>query len=220
MLTKLNAKLNFRSVNISYENLSTEFDNIHVFDLLSGHERTSWRISDEIESCFATMPGFVEVHFLSEKLELFDALGHLLMEVKSGKRFIFHFVSHGKDDCIGFKHSGEKIGWDELCSILEAINIAAENTLVLNMSSCLGLHGIKIVDNLTKGSPFFGLIGYSDSIGFDQAIDFNKRFYNYLQQGYQINDAIRMIQNDTNDPKYLCISSQGYNALRKLDGKG
>jgi hypothetical protein len=200
----------------TYKNLApTDYDNVIVFDLLSADERKKHDISGKLKNVFEAkgMP-VVLIKNLGTGQELETAMQDLLNQAKNGKKFIFHFVAHGNDECIGFKHTGEQVKWEVLGKVLSEINEAAENTLVLNMTTCLGLHGIKSVDFSTSGNPFFGLIGYSDTLPISTGIKANEIFYGHVIDGKQINEAVRLLQNEMNDDKFLCITSQGYNNLK------
>lgn len=61
-------------------------------------------------------------------------------------------------DCIGFKHTAEKITWNSLEDILEQININQIMLLILNMTSCFGIHAIKTVNPFSSDKAFYGLI--------------------------------------------------------------
>ncbi len=79
---------------------------------------------------------------LSAKQELLDTLAQLTTESKAGKKYMLHFVGHGNKDGIGFRHTDELIPWSELEGPLQALNIAADESLVLNMTTCKGLNVI------------------------------------------------------------------------------
>jgi hypothetical protein len=140
--------------------------------------------------------------------ELLAYFQELLQEAQQGKNFMFHFVAHGNDSGIGFKHSGEFVSWSELTDIMTEINEASNNTLVLNLTSCFGLHGIKTVNPFDTGNPFFGLIGYAEKLKIKVGKEANKIFY-----GAVINEKLQVQLNDKN---FHCITSQGYSHLKKL----
>ena len=201
---------------INYQNLDVEYDAVIVFDLLSQEEREKHKISSSLEELFKKNNTHITVKYFATKKEILSFLKKLLNEVKSGKKYMFHFVGHGNKKCIAFKHTSELITWDELTSILTEINEASGNTLVLNMTSCFGLHGIKTVNPFSAGNPFFGLIGYSDKLKVKVSKQANDIFYSSLIVGMKINQAVSKLQADLNDKNFHCISSQGYSFLKKL----
>lgn len=201
---------------INYQCLDVEYDSVVVFDLLSQEERDQYKISSSLEDLFIKNNTHITVKYFVSKQEVLTFLKELLKEVESGMKFMFHFVGHGNKECIAFKHTFELITWVDLTSILSDINVASGNTLVLNMTSCFGLHCIKTVNPFSDGNPFFGLIGYSNELNVEVAIKANDIFYSSLMGGMKINNAVSKLQADLDDKNFHCISSQGYSYLKKL----
>ena len=199
---------------INYQNLDVEYDSVIVFDLLSDEERKKHQITESLETFFKQKNAPITAKYLSGKNELLSYFQQLLQEAQQGKNFMFHFVSHGNDSGIGFKHSGEFISWSELTDILTKINEASHNTLVLNLTSCFGLHGIKTVNPFKTGNPFFGLIGYAEKLKILVGKQANEIFYDSVISGLKINQAVDKLQADLNDKKFHCITSQGYSHLK------
>lgn len=199
---------------INYQNLDVEYDSVIVFDLLSQEERDKYKVTSLLVELFKKNKTHITVKYFSNKKEVLTYLKKILNEAKSGKKYMFHFVGHGNKKCIAFKHTSEFIAWDELTSILTEINEAFGNTLVLNMTSCFGLHGIKTVNPFSDGNPFFGLIGYSEKLKIKVAKQANEIFYTAVIGGMKINQAVIKLQADLKDKNFHCISSQGYSFLK------
>jgi hypothetical protein len=204
---------------MDYCNLHVEYDKIIIFDFLSPRERSIYKLSEDIKDYFANMPGLVVVHKLSGKVQLFKILNNILSDAQNGQNFFFNIIAHGNKKCISFKHLEVRIYWTELAEILSKINHATENTLVLNMTTCFGLHGIKMIEDLPKDNVIFGLVGYSQKIKFVVAKALNKLFYKYLKSGIEINEIIKKVRMESKDTKYHCLTSQGYKALKKEKNK-
>ncbi len=201
---------------INYQNLNIEYDSVIVFDLLSPVEREIHKISSSLEELFKNNHIDIIVKYLNNKEEILGALEEILALAKTGKRFIFHFVGHGDRDRLGFKHINEFITWHELSPVLAEINESTRNTLILNMTSCFGVHGIKTVNPLSIDIPFFGIIGYSQELGIEAAKQANDIFYSSIFNGMQINQAVNELKTKMNDNNFHCISSQGYSHLKKI----
>lgn len=199
---------------IEYKKLDVEYDQIVILDLLSDAERTKWKITEELNSVLKAERFSTRILNLSTKQELLDAISQLTIESQAGKRYMLHFVGHGNKDCIGFKHTGELIPWSELEEPLRNLNTAADESLLLNMTTCKGLNTIKAVDHLKGELPFFGIIGYAENLGVKPGINANKIFYLSMANGLQIQEAVEKMKKDTRDDKFHCITAQGYAAIK------
>jgi hypothetical protein len=199
---------------IEYKNLDVEYDQIVILDLLSDTERTKWRITTELNTLLTGEKFSTKIINLTNKKELLDALQNLTTEAKSGKRFMLHFVGHGNENCIGFKHTMELISWSELEEPLRILHTATDHTLILNMTTCKGLNVIKAVDHLKEELPFFGIIGYTGDLGFDLVIVANKIFYLSMADGNPIQRVIEEVKKKTSDDNFHCITAQGFAAIK------
>jgi hypothetical protein len=199
----------------NYTNLDTEYDSIVIFDMLSDSERKSDMISEKLEIFIRQNKYSVILFKLTTKEELFEKLGNLLDNVKQGEKYMFHFVCHGNTNGIGFKHTNEFIPWKLLEDNLIQINSNSNNSLVLNMTSCFGIHAIKTVNPFSSDRAFFGLIGYDGTLQKLLGIKANERYYNLLMNGWKINDAIKDIVSYFSDGNFKCITAQGYSELSK-----
>jgi hypothetical protein len=199
---------------IEYKKLDVEYVQIVILDLLSDAERTEWKITEELNAVLTGERFSTRILNLSNKQELLDSINQLTNESKEGQRFMLHFVGHGNKDCIGFKHTGELIPWCELEEPLKTLNTAADESLLLNMTTCKGLNTIKAVDHLKGDLPFFGIIGYAENLGVKPGINANKIFYLSMANGMQIQEAIDKVKKDTGDDKFHCITAQGYAAIK------
>ena len=106
-----------------------------------------------------------------------------------------HFVCHGGVDGLLLKGTGEFIPWQELAEDLRKINNSMGEQLTVNMSSCKGLHGIKIV-SADNDLPFFGLVGSKEDIKFETAKRVNKMYYDLQLDGMDIKEAVQQINTD------------------------
>lgn len=200
---------------IEYKNLEVEYDKIIVFDFLSNQEREKLKITSSLESYFTTNNKPIEVHLLNNKKELHEKFAEIEERAKSGEKFFFHFVGHGNSEGIGFKHTQELVKWKELSSDLSKINIAASNTLVVNMTSCFGLNGIKTVNPFHEETPFFGLIGFTKTLNSKIAKQANEIFYREFFKGTSINEILKILKAETSNDNFHCISTQGYSEIKK-----
>jgi hypothetical protein len=204
---------------IEYKKLDTEYDQVVVLDFLSEKERNKHQITIELESLFKSNKIGIMPVYLTNRNDFENTLNFLIKLAKSGQRFMIHFVAHGNADGIGFKETGDFISWLDLEPYLVLLNKECENTLVLNMTTCFGLHGIKTVNPFSSDKPFYGLIGYTSKLKIAKAKQANMDFYTCVFKGLQFNEALKEVQLNTSDLDFLCITSEGYSFLKSKGEK-
>ncbi|MGI8633853.1 MAG: hypothetical protein ACR2KZ_00480, partial [Segetibacter sp.] len=128
---------------------------------------------------------------------------------------------HGTEEGLWIEETNEDIYWVELRAVLQELNNKLKNTLILNMSTCKGLHGMKIVDETAKEYPFFGLIGCYRDLYIPEAKLANEMFYTKLLEAKDIKDIVPEIQAKfkdigTTDEVIYSMSSQSFKAIQKL----
>ncbi len=87
--------------------------------------------------------------------------------------------------------------------------------LIINMTSCFGINGIKSVDVNKSDSPFFGLIGYEEKLLPARAKLINSHFYQNMIDGFDIPTSVNNVKAELNDSKIYCITSIGYKKITK-----
>lgn len=197
-----------------YKKLDIEYDQVVVLDFLSETERKKHQITNELESLFNANRIRIMPVYLKNRNDLESILNLLIQLAKIGKRFMLHFIAHGNEDGIGFKETGDFISWNDLEPFLISLNKECENTVVLNMTTCFGLHGIKTVNPFTSNQPFYGLIGYTEKLKIVKGKQANSHFYTSVFNGLQFNEALKALQLQTGDLKFQCITSEGYSFLK------
>lgn len=196
------------------QNLSVEYDQIFFIDCLPEDEYNDWKISQDI-SQFLSDNGILQNTSICRNKKLVIAtLNYVLKLASNETKICLHIVSHGDKDGLWIKSTDEDILWTDFKQLLGQINDAMGGTLLLNMTSCKGLNGIKIVDANATNYPFFGLIGYSVDLEVDRGKDINKMFYEKILNGKQIYDAVSELKKELNDDNLYCISSQGYKIIK------
>jgi hypothetical protein len=66
-----------------------------------------------------------------------------------------------------------------------------DGQLTVNMISCFGLHGAKIVDENSSTLPFFGQVGYLAELRVGRSIEFNELYYRKMLEGKPINIIVK-----------------------------
>lgn len=195
--------------------LEVEYDFVAIVDGLPENERQNSRISDRLQKLVEDLSFSCERADCNTKRGFIAALQHFRDRARSQKKFCLHFVSHGSESGLWLKSSGESIEWREFRRFIGGINAAMGGSLVLNMSTCEGLHGIKIVDAEQEDLPFFGLIGASRILFPDEAMRLNERFYSGLAAGNLIQVVIQEISQDPGGEVLNCITAAVYKRLSK-----
>ena len=199
--------------------LDVEYDLVFIIDCLPEGEYNDLRISQDLMQYLADN-GIQQTTSIcrNEKL-LIATLQYLVRLAASGIKFCLHIISHGDTNGLYIKSTEQEIPWIKFRNFLKNINNAMGKTLMLNMTSCLGLHGIKIVDKNSIIHPFFGLIGYSDDLEVNRAKEINKLFYQKMVDNKPVNIAVQEIKKELTDDKLYCISAIGYKAIKNTLNK-
>jgi hypothetical protein len=147
--------------------------------------------------------------------DLFSNLSILESNAKNGDTFLIHIISHGNvNGLIEIGQNEEVCLWDNLSDALFKINHFMQGNLLLYMTTCRGLHGIKIVRTDDKPEAFFGLIGCKKGLGNKKAKEINRFFYEQMLLGHPIDKITNNINLKFGDSIY-CISSKGYKTIKK-----
>lgn len=196
--------------------LDVEYDQIFIIDCLTEDQYNNWKISQELMQYLAGNGIQQATSICRNKKLVIGTLQYLVKLAKSGAKFCLHIVSHGDENGLWIESTDEDITWEEFRNLLKDINLAMNGSLTVNMTSCLGLHGIKIVDENSSILPFFGLIGYSEDLEVDKGKEINRLFYKKLLAGTQINKIVEEIKTELSDTNLYCISSVGYKAIKNI----
>jgi len=194
--------------------LTVEYDQIFIIDCLTEEQFNDWGISQDLMQHLADNGIQQATSICRNKKLVIATLQHLVKLAASGTKFCLHIVSHGDENGLWIETSNEDITWNEFRDYLKNINSSMGGTLTVNMTSCLGLHGIKIVDEKSVVLPFFGLIGYSEDLEVDRGKEINNLFYKKLLDGKQINEAVDEIKMELSDMSFYCMSSVGNKAIK------
>lgn len=106
----------------------------------------------------------IEEHLVVSKRCLARALFKMLRSPLRGgeRRTILHVAAHGTPDGIELT-SGDLLPWSSLAQLFRYVNDLVGGRLLLGMSTCHGLHGLKMVSH--RGDlPFGLLVGPRDEV--------------------------------------------------------
>lgn len=200
------------------EKLNVEYDLVFILDCLSQYERDKFQISEDLMNYLAGQ-GIEQLQAKCQNRNMvYEAFSHMEKIAQSGLRFCLQIVSHGTEDGLWIGETNDDIFWNELRARFESLNLKLDNTLIVNMSTCKGLNGIRIVDESANEFPFFGLIGCNRDLDIDEARKTNELFYMKMLEGKDIALIIKEIQAEFQKTKsedvIFGISSQGYKTIK------
>ena len=200
------------------EKLSVEYDLVFILDCLSQTERDDYRISEDLMNYLAGQ-GIKQLQAKCQNRNMVNsAFSYLERLAESGFRFCLQIVSHGTEKGLWIGETDDDILWDELKDKFESLNSKLDNSLIVNMSTCKGLNGIKIVNENEDKFPFFGLIGCKRDLSIDEAKKTNELIYSKLLKGKDVSIIINEVQDYFKQAKsedvIYGISSQGYKTIK------
>lgn len=196
--------------------LDVEYDQVFIIDCLPTNQYDEWKISQDLMQYLADKGVKQTTSICKNKNILNKTFEFLIRLASNGSKFIIHIISHGNIQGLGFKETGEFITWEEFRNHLYNINNKMSDQLMVNMTSCFGIHGIKIVNECSPSYPFFGLIGYESELNVVKAKNINVEFYKNLLLGLSIPDSIEKLKSDLSDNGLYYISTQGYKKIRNV----
>ena len=199
--------------------LDVEYDFVAVIDALPAIERQKHAISKDLITFLGQEGVPQELAECGNRGSVLDALDHFLIKGQDGMLFCLHIVCHGDKTGLWVKATKEEILWDDLRPSFLAINRALKGRLIVNMTSCEGLYGIKITSLQDSEQPFFGLIGPRREIGVDEAKELCWAFYNRMLGGEAINELIPAINNERGEEVLFNVSAQGYQDIAGQDAR-
>jgi hypothetical protein len=190
--------------------LDVEYDYVGIIDGLEPADRKKFGITEQLKALLNGAGFTTALTLVSSKAELLGALEAFRVEATAGRRFMLHFVSHGNDD--GIEVGTEFADWATLRPFLQRIHAATEETLLLNMSTCRGLHGVKMVD-AAGAFPFFGLIGAKEDLYVHDALDANRRIYSKWMSGMPVQQLVPETNAELGRDVLFNLSAEGYRIL-------
>ena len=208
---------------MSYENpvLKTSYDFISILDGLSDAERKKSCISQKLNDLFTKKSFATRLKNLDSGQDFTKELNELLQLAQTGKRYLIHIVAHGNENGILFgpkSIDANFIAWASILSQLQEIHENTCGSLILNMSTCKGLYGARMVPYNGK-YPFFGIIGAKVSLSSIDAIKANEIMYTKWLTGTPIEKIVPETNNELGKPIIFNLSAEGYRRLTLLNIK-
>lgn len=202
------------------EKLEVDYDFVYIIDCLSDEEKVVHELTSQLQETLKAHGIKSAVANCGNSKGLLEALDYAAKIARSGLRFCIHIVSHGSTEGLLLKHQTQLVQWSVIKSKLLVINQALGNTLLINMSTCKGLHGAKMVDDESDVFPFYGLIGCHRDLYIYEAKIINRSFYEKMISGKDVSLITAEIQAEfieagSKDSVLYCISSKGFQNLKR-----
>jgi hypothetical protein len=163
--------------------LDAELDFVSIVDVLPKADIASMRLSQQLASRLSNLNVPHSIRPAWTQSELRRQLNVLTAEARQGRRLLLQFVGHADLDSLRLGES-DAIDWVDLGPLLEGINDAQSQSLLLNMSTCYGLSAVKGAASATE--PFFGVIGTRVKLDPELSVRANGILYRGLVQGTEI----------------------------------
>lgn len=198
---------------IIYErpDLNVEYDFVGIIDGLTDPDRQKFGITQDLTTFLLQEGLTIAKALVHSSDQLLSALDIFHENARSGKRFMLHFVAHGNED--GIQVGKDFTPWSTIRPYLQKIHVASNQTLLLNMSTCMGLHGIKIVDQNGQ-YPFFGLIGAKEKLLVTDALKANKIMYRKWLDDLPVQQLVPETNQELGKDVLFNISSEGFRKLK------
>ena len=200
--------------------IDVEYDLIAIVDGLPQNDRDKWQLSNDLADHLAAKGLDQEIVWCNNKSDVVAGLDHFVKRAREGMKFAMHFVCHGNAEGLWLDAAEELIPWQEFAKALREMNDLMGGQLTVNMSSCQGLHGVKIVSADYDDLPFFGLVGPKKKIRIETAKRVNKMYYDLQLDGMDIEEVIQQINKDEGKELLYGISAKIYQYTQRLRKKG
>ena len=170
-------------------------------DLLDG--RTEGRSLCEALR-LANIPGWYSLATTRRTFQ--DCLNNRLIEAHDhfGKTRmpILHLSMHGNRQGVALTDN-TFIGWEELKRCLQPLNNALQGGLLICLSACFSVSGIRMAMFEGNDHPFWGLVGHPDSAEWADAALAYTTFYHRLFKGANVDEAVIAMHAASGDARFM-----------------
>lgn len=176
--------------------LPIKFNRIFIIQSLAENKKRDAgdQIFAEIEHILRNDP-IVDVQLINvyDSTEFFNSLREILALVGTEGIYPYlHFEMHGLKEGLKLL-SGDVLLWSSFKNKLLEINIKCDNNLYVSLSTCYGAEFIRLF-TVFEPCPFFGYIGPTKNIGFDEALISYTAYFKTLLSEHSFTKAIKELQ--------------------------
>lgn len=198
--------------------LEAEYDYVVIVDFLPNWDRANEHTSDALSELLHSNGIRHGIQEVNSNQEFIGVLRACAKRTHAGEHFILQLVGHGSADGLVMPDTKLVMNWSVIAPALRQFHPEVISKMILNLSCCKGLNGVKIANYLDV--PFFGLLGPGKDILFETAFEINDRFYKKMMAGVSVNDIIRQLQAELGEDVVYGITAQGYLELRAKQLRG
>ena len=193
--------------------LNTEYDFVAIVDFLPEADQKKFQLAQKLHRYLGK--NGVEQNCLSCKTRsgFLAALQWLASESKKGRKFLIHFIGHGETTGLCMP-DGTTVSWGNISKFLGRLDKDTIAHSVLNMTCCWGIHAIKLADNLSLDTCFFGVLGPAIPITFQEGYKINTKIYKKMFDGMPINQILREVNREFGRDILFGITAEGYKFLK------
>ncbi|MBL0865103.1 hypothetical protein G5647_01620 [Pectobacterium carotovorum] len=192
--------------------LNSSYNAVFIIDFLPETDRNKYKITDKLKQTLDNELLPVAAAFPNNKDELIFSFNQMRDWTKEGTKYFLQFVGHGCE--YGIEVGSEIVAWKDLAEHLEEVNALSNNTLLLNMSTCKGINAVKAT--ASDGEyPFFGVIGATENLLVEHAIQINEKLYKKMMEGKSLQNIIPEINTELNKEVLFIFSAEGFRMLNK-----
>lgn len=194
--------------------IEVEYDGVAMVDGLPAHDRANWRVSEELDRILHAASIKSITARCGNRLGALAAFKEIRTRAEAGEQYCIHVIAHGNTRGLVIGPT-DFVSWRDFGTALVPINRALNGQLIVNMTSCKGIHGIKGGDLATDRDPFFGILGVNHDLEFTEALTLNERVYRLWFGGMAINEIVHEINNTAGREIMFCASAEGFRQLSK-----
>ena len=202
------------SAEINYRRpiLEVDYDFVWIVDGLPPDQTKRYGLTRALGSQLRHAGVSVNLSYCASRAHVLRAVQHMSLVGAAGASFPVHFICHGNKN--GLAMGKEFVTWPELTPCLTRLNGLMDGNLILNLTSCFGLFGLKTVACDAALHPFFGLFGSNRKLGVNEAAAINARFYELWLGRNDLSAIVKSINKERGSEVLFCGSAEGIAALR------
>jgi len=195
-----------------FPGLDVEYDGVAIVDGLPDPDRVKWGLSEKLEQLLQAGSIKSIKARCGNRLGAIAAFKEICIRAEAGEPYCVHILAHGNTRGLRIGQT-DFLSWRDLGAALTPINVALKGQLIVNMTSCKGIHGIQAVDLGSDTDPFFGILGVKHDLAFEDALSLNDRIYRLWFEGMPINQIVHEINNKEGHELIFCATAAGFRRL-------
>lgn len=170
---------------------------VHIIESPSAKDLLNGRVEGRVLTEGLSLAGIISNYNLAVDLSSFQQAIRLRLfkEIQQTNRVpILHLSAHGSKEGITLTDD-TLVDWRQLGKYLSPANNVLRGRLLVCMSLCSGLHGIKMAMTCDRQiAPFFAIVGHEGTINWSDCAFAFVTFYHRLFKGASPDEAVRAMK--------------------------